>query len=166
MAEINILCLKSCLDKESVFVKYCFDNCEDTLKVLMLNDDYDKIPLVEFKLEKYSGRHLRFILIVGGLVFLLILLTLCIVGRQVYKSLNQKHLDRYHRLRSKNKDKSSRKNREYKKMRKFMKKVMRNGGRCLNKGRLTSDDEENLHYRIADENGLLNPNKFSKKKRS
>ncbi len=129
LAEINILCLYECIDNKG-YVKQCFSNCEKTLTRLMLSNEFDLVPTTEFFISEYKGSNLIFLLVTVSCGILIVCLALCIVGRKVYKSLKKKHLDQYHKMKSKKKATQSgcRRNKEYRKMRKFMRNVMKSGG--------------------------------------
>jgi hypothetical protein len=99
MGEINGLCLKTCIDHEG-FVRECFKNCETTLTRLMLQNQFDLVPVTEFSLEKRNESRSGIVLSTAGLGILIILIALFIVGRKVYKSLHKKHLDHYHKMKS------------------------------------------------------------------
>ena len=68
----------------------------------MLQNQFDLVPVSEFFIEQHRDRS-KFLLISGGVGILLIVIALWIVGRKVYKSLHKKHLNQYHKMKTKKK---------------------------------------------------------------
>ena len=95
----------------------------------MLKNEFDLVPMTEFFMDEGLGSSLGFKVMIVGLGILITAMALCIVGRRVYKSLQKKHLKHYHKMKSKKKTRKgcARPNKEYKRMRKFMRNVMKSG---------------------------------------
>jgi hypothetical protein len=78
LAEINILCLKGCIDKPD-YMPICYKGCEKTLSKLMIEGKYDQVPLMEFISYESDDGRLPFHLISIILILALVTLSLFLV---------------------------------------------------------------------------------------
>ena len=156
LGEINIICIEQCIDKTD-YMKECFQGCESTITRLMLKGDFQLVPILEFIVDQGQGTHWQFVVTAVAVIAVILSITLCIVCVRVRRSLHEKQLTKYHKLKAKqakaHKERGCRRSKEYKKLRKFMTKVMRTTSK-------PASDEGKTHH--SDSQGYLQVPSFTK----
>jgi hypothetical protein len=123
----------------------------------MLKGDYQLVPILEFIVDQEQGTHWRFLVTAVAVIAVILSIALCIVCVRVRKSLHEKQLTKYHKLKAKqakaHKERGCRRTKEYKKLRKFMKNVL------TTTSKPASDEGRNNH---SDSQGYLQVPSFKR----